>query len=188
MLLATARARPSRSGVDERIRPARALIAADPGAPRTERSLAEGLPLSPSRFAPLFIERLGLSPMTALREARLRHAARLFDAGPGIPGARTELTDFSSSPRGSQENESEEVSCSCSATCAKVSPSARGPLPLLWRAPASLERHPLQKSLVGWASGMPDILPWILPACCGPGVPQLVCTNNFRVGVGGTWT
>lgn len=80
VLLATARAQPSRSGADERIRRAEALIAADPAAPHTVRSLAEGVSLSPSRFAHLFTERLGHSPMKALRDARLRHAARLLEA------------------------------------------------------------------------------------------------------------
>ncbi len=81
VLLATAaRAQPSRSGVDGRIRRAQALIEADPAAPHTVRSLAEGVSLSPSRFAHLFTEQLGHSPMRALREARLRHAARLLAA------------------------------------------------------------------------------------------------------------
>ena len=80
VLLATARAQPSRPGADERILRAEALIAADPAAPHTVRSLAEGVSLSPSRFAHLFTERLGYSPMKALREARLRHAARLLEA------------------------------------------------------------------------------------------------------------
>jgi AraC family transcriptional regulator of arabinose operon len=44
------------------------------------RSLAQGVSLSPSRFAHLFTEQLGHSLMKALREARLRHAARLLEA------------------------------------------------------------------------------------------------------------
>ncbi|MER6125811.1 helix-turn-helix domain-containing protein [Streptomyces sp. NPDC001795] len=80
VLVATARDRLSRSGVDERIRRAEALITADPGAPHTVRSLAEGVSLSPSRFAHLFTEQLGDSPMKVLREARLGHAARLLEA------------------------------------------------------------------------------------------------------------
>jgi AraC family transcriptional regulator of arabinose operon len=80
VLLATAPARPSHAGPDERIRRAEALIAADPAAPHTVRSLAEAVALSPSRFAHLFTEQLGHSPMKALREARLRHAARLLEA------------------------------------------------------------------------------------------------------------
>jgi AraC family transcriptional regulator, arabinose operon regulatory protein len=64
---------------DARVRRAEELIAADPGAPHTVRSLAEGVALSPSRFAHLFTLRTGRSPMRALREARLRHAARLLE-------------------------------------------------------------------------------------------------------------
>lgn len=80
VLLTAARAEPRRSGVDPRIRRAEDLIAADPGAPHTVRSLAERVALSPSRFAHLFTEQLGHSPMRALRHARLHHAARLLEA------------------------------------------------------------------------------------------------------------
>ncbi|MFJ8533658.1 helix-turn-helix domain-containing protein [Streptomyces sp. NPDC093591] len=76
----TARTSPSHPGVDARVRRAEALIAADPGAPHTVRSLAEQVALSPSRFAHLFTRQLGQSPMRALREARLRHAARLLES------------------------------------------------------------------------------------------------------------
>jgi AraC family transcriptional regulator of arabinose operon len=81
LLLTAATARPpsARPGVDVRVRRAQALIAADPGAPHTVRSLAETVALSPSRFAHLFTQQLGQSPMRALREARLRHAARLLE-------------------------------------------------------------------------------------------------------------
>ncbi|MGC0207762.1 helix-turn-helix domain-containing protein [Streptomyces levis] len=81
VLLATAAARPAatRPGLDARVRRAEELIAADPGAPHTVRSLAEEVALSPSRFAHLFSTQLGQSPMRALREARLRHAARLLE-------------------------------------------------------------------------------------------------------------
>lgn len=65
-------------GVDGRVLRAQELIAADPGAPHTVRSLAEDVALSPSRFAHLFTEQTGRSPMRALREARLLHAARLL--------------------------------------------------------------------------------------------------------------
>lgn len=75
-----ARAQPSRPGADARVRRAEALIAADPAAPHTVRSLAEHVALSPSRFAHLFTRQLGQSPMRALREARLRHAARLLES------------------------------------------------------------------------------------------------------------
>jgi AraC family transcriptional regulator of arabinose operon len=80
VLLTAARAEPRRSGVDPRIRRAEDLIAADPGAPHTVRSLADRVSLSPSRFAHLFTEQLGHSPMRALRHARLFHAARLLEA------------------------------------------------------------------------------------------------------------
>ena len=62
------------------MRRAQELIAADPGAPHTVRSLAAEVALSPSRFAHLFTRQLGRSPMRALREARLRHAARLLES------------------------------------------------------------------------------------------------------------
>ncbi|MEV5879028.1 helix-turn-helix domain-containing protein [Streptomyces sp. NPDC052101] len=65
---------------DARVRRAEELIAADPGAPHTVRSLAGSVALSPSRFAHLFTLRTGRSPMRALREARLGHAARLLEA------------------------------------------------------------------------------------------------------------
>ncbi|WP_079055700.1 helix-turn-helix domain-containing protein [Streptomyces caeruleatus] len=76
----TARPQPSRPGIDARVRRAEALIAADPAAPHTVRSLAEQVALSPSRFAHLFTRQTGQSPMRALREARLRHAARLLES------------------------------------------------------------------------------------------------------------
>ncbi|WP_343244005.1 helix-turn-helix domain-containing protein [Streptomyces sp. SID13726] len=74
-----ARATRARSGVDPRVRRAQDLIAGDPGAPHTVESLALGVSLSPSRFAHLFTQQLGQSPMRALREARLQHAARLLE-------------------------------------------------------------------------------------------------------------
>ncbi|MEX3102499.1 MULTISPECIES: helix-turn-helix domain-containing protein [unclassified Streptomyces] len=80
VLLAAAPPSPVPPGADERIRRAQTLIAADPGAPHTVASLAEAVALSPSRFAHLFTEQLGMSPMRALREARLRHAARLLES------------------------------------------------------------------------------------------------------------
>ncbi|AZQ32582.1 helix-turn-helix domain-containing protein [Streptomyces cyaneochromogenes] len=76
----TARAPQPRPGVDPRVRRAQALIAADPAAPHTVRSLADQVALSPSRFAHLFTGQTGQSPMRALREARLRHAARLLES------------------------------------------------------------------------------------------------------------
>ncbi|WP_369221004.1 helix-turn-helix domain-containing protein [Streptomyces sp. R39] len=83
VLLATAgpsRAAPGRTDRDERVRRAEELIAADPGASHTVRSLAARVALSPSRFAHLFTARTGVPPMRALREARLRHAARLLES------------------------------------------------------------------------------------------------------------
>ncbi|MEU1406569.1 helix-turn-helix domain-containing protein [Streptomyces sp. NPDC005728] len=81
VLLAASGARPPAPGpgVDARVRHAEELIAADPGAPHTVRSLAGSVALSPSRFAHLFTQRTGRPPMRALREARLRHAARLLE-------------------------------------------------------------------------------------------------------------
>jgi AraC family transcriptional regulator of arabinose operon len=77
---ATAHGEPGHSGIDARIRQAEALIAADPGAPHTVESLAAGVSLSASRFAHLFTQQLGQSPMRALPAARLVHAARLLEA------------------------------------------------------------------------------------------------------------
>jgi AraC family transcriptional regulator of arabinose operon len=68
-----------RPGLDPRIRRVQELLAADPGAPHTVDSLAAQVALSPSRLAHLFTRQLGQSPMRALREARLRHAARLLE-------------------------------------------------------------------------------------------------------------
>ncbi|MFH8798498.1 helix-turn-helix domain-containing protein [Streptomyces sp. NPDC017936] len=85
VLLTTASARTPASppGLDDRVRRVQDRIAADPGAPHTVRSLAEEVALSPSRLAHLFTEQTGRSPMRALREARLRHAARLLE-GTGL--------------------------------------------------------------------------------------------------------
>lgn len=77
---ATAPEEADRSGTDARIRRAEARIAADPGAPHTVETLAAGVSLSPSRFAHLFTQQLGQSPMRALLAARLLHAARLLEA------------------------------------------------------------------------------------------------------------
>ncbi|MFE2218611.1 helix-turn-helix domain-containing protein [Streptomyces canus] len=82
VLLTAGAARGTRTatGVDPRVRRAQELIAADPGAPHTVRSLAAEVSLSPSRFAHLFSRQLGRSPMRELREARLNHAARLLES------------------------------------------------------------------------------------------------------------
>ncbi|MDR6975765.1 AraC family transcriptional regulator of arabinose operon [Streptomyces sp. 3330] len=81
VLLAAASARPPTAppGLDDRVRRAQARMAADPGAPHTVRSLAAEVSLSPSRFAHLFTEQVGRSPMRALLETRLDHAARLLE-------------------------------------------------------------------------------------------------------------
>ncbi|MFD8816428.1 helix-turn-helix domain-containing protein [Streptomyces sp. NPDC059627] len=83
VLLATAgahRPAPGPGSGDGRVRRAEELIAADPAAPHTVRSLAARVALSPSRFAHLFTGQTGVPPMRALREARLRHAARLLES------------------------------------------------------------------------------------------------------------
>jgi AraC family transcriptional regulator of arabinose operon len=80
LVLVTASARPGEESGDARIRRALALIAAEPGAPHSVESLARAVALSPSRFAHLFTAETGRTPMRALREARMRHAATLLDA------------------------------------------------------------------------------------------------------------
>ncbi|WP_346428812.1 helix-turn-helix transcriptional regulator [Streptomyces sp. Z26] len=70
---------PARDRVDPRVRRAEALLLADPAAPHTVASLAERVALSPSRLAHLFAAQLGRTPMEAVRDARLRHAARLLE-------------------------------------------------------------------------------------------------------------
>ncbi|MFD8232476.1 helix-turn-helix domain-containing protein [Streptomyces sp. NPDC059696] len=99
VLLTTARPRPTDPppGLDARVRRAQELIDADPGAPHTVQSLAESVALSPSRFAHLFSSRLGRSPMRALREARLRHAARLLE-GTDLPVERVAAASGFASP------------------------------------------------------------------------------------------
>lgn len=83
IVLATASARPEGARRpdegDERVRRALALIAAEPGAPHSVTSLARAVALSPSRFAHLFAAETGRSPMRAVREARVRHAASLLE-------------------------------------------------------------------------------------------------------------
>ncbi|MGW0227306.1 helix-turn-helix domain-containing protein [Actinopolymorpha singaporensis] len=71
-----------RSGetVDPRVRRVEALLVADPAAPHTVASLAARVALSPSRLAHLFSAQTGRTPMQALRDARMRHAARLLEA------------------------------------------------------------------------------------------------------------
>lgn len=102
VLLATATAGAARheldgAGTDPRVRRAQALIAADPGAAHTVRSLADTVSLSPSRLAHLFTEQLGQTPMRALRHARLRHAARLLEATE-LPVARVAAASGFASP------------------------------------------------------------------------------------------
>ncbi|QFY11004.1 helix-turn-helix domain-containing protein [Nonomuraea phyllanthi] len=83
LVLATASARPEGAARpeegDERVRRVLALIAAEPGAPHTVGSLARVAALSPSRFAHLFAAETGRTPMRAVREARVRHAAGLLE-------------------------------------------------------------------------------------------------------------
>ncbi|MGW2382320.1 helix-turn-helix domain-containing protein [Streptomyces sp. NPDC001658] len=86
-----------RTDLDPRVLRAQELIAADPGAPHTVRSLAESVSLSPSRFAHLYTRQLGRSPMRALREARLRHAARLLE-GTDLPVERIAAASGFASP------------------------------------------------------------------------------------------
>lgn len=66
-------------GIDPRVARVEAIVAADPAAPHTVRSLADAVALSPSRLAHLFSEQTGRTPMQAVRDARLRHAARLLE-------------------------------------------------------------------------------------------------------------
>ncbi|MFJ3669325.1 helix-turn-helix domain-containing protein [Streptomyces sp. NPDC090106] len=77
---AGARGPVSAPDLDPRVGRVQELIAADPGAPHTVASLAAQVALSPSRLAHLYTGQAGVSPMRALREARLRHAARLLEA------------------------------------------------------------------------------------------------------------
>ncbi|SEG91369.1 AraC family transcriptional regulator, arabinose operon regulatory protein [Nonomuraea solani] len=83
LVLATASARPvgARRGEegDERVRRVLAIIAAEPGAPHSVASLARAVALSPSRFAHLFAEETGQTPMQSVRQARVRHAAGLLE-------------------------------------------------------------------------------------------------------------
>ncbi|MBB6346366.1 AraC family transcriptional regulator of arabinose operon [Nonomuraea muscovyensis] len=82
LVLATASARRSGDGGDggdARVRRALALIAAEPGAPHSVASLARAVALSSSRFAHLFTSEVGCPPMRAVRQARVRHAARLLE-------------------------------------------------------------------------------------------------------------
>ncbi|MGP4001651.1 helix-turn-helix domain-containing protein [Streptomyces sp. 8N706] len=65
--------------VDPRVRRLEALIAADPAAAHTVGSLAAHVGLSPSRLAHLFSAQRGRTPMRMVRDARLRHAARLLE-------------------------------------------------------------------------------------------------------------
>jgi AraC family transcriptional regulator, arabinose operon regulatory protein len=72
-------ARPVTGGVDPRVSQVEALVVADPAAPHSVGSLAEHVALSPSRLAHLFSQQTGRTPMQAVRDARLGHAARLLE-------------------------------------------------------------------------------------------------------------
>ncbi|MGP3769220.1 helix-turn-helix domain-containing protein [Streptomyces sp. SDT5-1] len=65
---------------DPRVARVDAIVAADPGGPHTVSSLARHVALSPSRFAHLYAEQTGRTPMQAVRAARLGHARQLLDA------------------------------------------------------------------------------------------------------------
>ncbi|MFE4669889.1 helix-turn-helix transcriptional regulator [Streptomyces sp. NPDC056716] len=93
----TARAAPTAPGIDVRLLRAQAVIAADPGAAHTVASLAAAVALSPSRFAHLFAQQLGESPMRALRETRLQYAARLLESS-DLPVERVAVTSGFASP------------------------------------------------------------------------------------------
>ncbi|MFF8814786.1 helix-turn-helix domain-containing protein [Streptomyces pactum] len=97
VLLLAARETAGGGGADPRVRRAEALIAADPAAPHSVASLAAAVSLSPSRFAHLFARQTGVTPMRALREARLRHAARLLRTT-GLDVARTAAASGFASP------------------------------------------------------------------------------------------
>ncbi|MFI7703604.1 helix-turn-helix domain-containing protein [Nonomuraea sp. NPDC049480] len=83
LVLATASARLERGRQadegDERVRRVLAIIAAEPGAPHSVASLARAVALSPSRLAHLFTAETGRTPMQAVRQARVRHAAGLLE-------------------------------------------------------------------------------------------------------------
>ncbi|MFG2073076.1 helix-turn-helix domain-containing protein [Nonomuraea maritima] len=82
VVLATASAKPRKDTSpegDERVGRVLALIAADPAAPHSVASLARAVALSPSRFAHLFAGETGRTPMRAVRQARVRHAASLLE-------------------------------------------------------------------------------------------------------------
>jgi AraC family transcriptional activator of mtrCDE len=65
---------------DPRVARAFASMIADPGAPHTTQSLARAAGLSRSAFMAHFTKAFGIPPLAALRELRMRHAARLLDA------------------------------------------------------------------------------------------------------------
>lgn len=65
---------------DPQIARAFARMVADPGENHTTHSLAAVAGLSRSAFMSRFTQALGLSPLAALRQLRMRHAASLLDA------------------------------------------------------------------------------------------------------------
>jgi AraC family transcriptional activator of mtrCDE len=65
---------------DPRVARAFASMIADPGSHHTAQSLARAAGLSRSAFMAHFTRAFGIPPLAALRELRMRHAARLLDA------------------------------------------------------------------------------------------------------------
>ena len=64
------------SSTDERLRAVEIAILADPGRQWTVSTLADVAHLSPSRFAHMFTQQLGTSPMRYLEAARMERATR----------------------------------------------------------------------------------------------------------------
>jgi AraC family transcriptional regulator of arabinose operon len=82
--------------VDTRVREALQVMSADLVAQHTLASLARACQLSPSRFAHLFQEEMGISPIRALRQMRLRQAALHLQFSAYSVEAIASMTGFSS--------------------------------------------------------------------------------------------
>jgi AraC family transcriptional activator of mtrCDE len=65
---------------DPQVARAFASMIADPGSHHTTQSLAQAASLSRSAFMARFTKAFGIPPLAALRELRMRHAAKLLDA------------------------------------------------------------------------------------------------------------